>query len=76
MKISNASKKLFETHHLMYSGLMSWRLKEGLWQLNLELSDLSSKKLCCLDSGLKGNLITLYITFVINVIYNFITFFM
>ena len=34
MKISNASGKIIETHHLMYSGLMSWRLGEGIWSIN------------------------------------------
>ncbi|MBK8349107.1 MAG: T9SS type A sorting domain-containing protein [Saprospiraceae bacterium] len=34
MKISDASGKLLETHHLMYSGLMTWRLGEGFGGLN------------------------------------------
>lgn len=34
MKISTASGKLMETHHLVYSGLMSWRLGEGTYKLN------------------------------------------
>lgn len=44
MKISNQSGKLIETHHLMYSGLMSWRLGKGIWKVtfitdpNLEVS--------------------------------------
>ena len=33
MKISDQSGKLFDKHHLMYSGLMSWRLKEGVWKV-------------------------------------------
>ena len=35
MRISNASKKLLETHHLMYSGLMSCRLGKGIFIINL-----------------------------------------
>ncbi len=44
MKISNQSGKLLETHHLMYTGLMSWRLGLGIWKVtfitdqNLEVS--------------------------------------
>jgi len=34
MKISDQSGKLIETHHLMYSGLMSWRLGKGIWKMN------------------------------------------
>jgi len=30
MKISDASRKLLDTHQLIYSGLMSWRLGEGV----------------------------------------------
>jgi hypothetical protein len=37
MKISNQSGKLLETHHLVYSGLLSWRLGEGVWKLELEM---------------------------------------
>lgn len=37
MIISTASGKLIETHHLMYSGLMSWRLGPGIWKINLLL---------------------------------------
>ncbi len=33
MKISNQSGQLLETHHLMYSGLMSWRLGHGIWSI-------------------------------------------
>jgi len=33
IKISDASGKLLETHHLMYSGLMSWRLGEGIFDI-------------------------------------------
>jgi Endonuclease I len=39
MKISDQSGKLIETHHLMYSGLMSWRLGKGIWNLTLEISN-------------------------------------
>jgi len=31
MTISNSSGKMVETNHLMYSGLMSWRLSEGIF---------------------------------------------
>lgn len=37
MKIHDQSGKLMETHHLMYTGLMSWRLGEGVWKLILEM---------------------------------------
>ncbi len=37
MKISNASGKLLETHHLMYSGLITWRLGTGLWKLSFSI---------------------------------------
>jgi hypothetical protein len=37
MKIFDHSSKLIETHHLMYSGLMSWRLGEGIWKIELLL---------------------------------------
>ena len=44
MKISNQAGKLLETHHLMYTGLMSCRLGLGIWKVtfitdqNLEVS--------------------------------------
>jgi len=41
MKISDQSGKLLETHHLVYSGLLSWRLGEGVWKIYLELNDYS-----------------------------------
>ena len=37
MKISDQSGKLMETHHLMYSGLMSWRLVKGVWNIYFTL---------------------------------------
>ncbi len=37
MKISDQSGKLLETHHLMYSGLMSWRLSDGIFIINFNL---------------------------------------
>ncbi len=37
MKIFNESGKLLETHHLMYSGLMGWRLGKGIYTLNIQL---------------------------------------
>lgn len=39
MKISHHSAKLIETYHLMYSGLMIWRLGKGIWKLGFELID-------------------------------------
>jgi Endonuclease I len=42
MKISTASGKLMETHHLMYSGLMSWRLKSGLYKISIYFEDNTS----------------------------------
>jgi hypothetical protein len=42
MKISDQSGKLLETHHLMYSGLMTWRLSEGIYTLNFKLDTLFS----------------------------------
>jgi len=39
MKISNQSGKLLETHHLMHSGLMSWRLLEGIFTIEISLSN-------------------------------------
>ena len=42
MKISSQSGKLIETHHLMYSGLMSWRLGKGVWKLSLQIQDSKS----------------------------------
>ena len=35
LKISDLSGKLLETHHLMYSGLMTWRLGKGIWKVTL-----------------------------------------
>ena len=37
MKISNAYGKLLETHHLIYSGLITWRLNEGIFILTFSL---------------------------------------
>jgi len=37
MKISDASGNLIETHHLMYSMLMSWRLNKGIWKIEFLL---------------------------------------
>ncbi len=39
LKISDQSGKLLETHHLMYSGVMSWRLGKGIWNLAFEISN-------------------------------------
>ncbi|HLO55509.1 MAG TPA: endonuclease [Saprospiraceae bacterium] len=41
MKISAALGKLQEIHHLMYSGLITWRLDEGLYKLDIILNDLT-----------------------------------
>jgi len=41
MKISDQSGKLLETHHLVYSGLLSWRLGEGVWKLEVVIDDSS-----------------------------------
>ena len=38
MKISDHSGKLLETHYLMYSGLMSWRLMDGIYDIELKLN--------------------------------------
>ncbi|MBK7636749.1 MAG: endonuclease [Saprospiraceae bacterium] len=37
IKISDHNGKLLETHHLMYSGLMTWRLGKGIWNLSFYL---------------------------------------
>lgn len=37
MKISEQAGKLLETHHLMYSGLMSWRLGKGIFDIEMKL---------------------------------------
>ena len=39
MKISNASSKLIETHYLMYSGLMTWRLGKGIWKISFNIQN-------------------------------------
>ena len=39
MKISDQAGKLLETHHLMYSGLMSWRLGNGIWKVTFEVGN-------------------------------------
>jgi len=41
LKISDQSGKLLETHHLVYSGLLSWRLGEGVWKLEVVIDDSS-----------------------------------
>ncbi len=38
MKISDQSGHTLETHHLMYSGLMSWRLGKGIFMLQFEIN--------------------------------------
>ncbi len=37
MKISDSSGKLLETHYLMYTGVMSWRLSQGVYDVELKL---------------------------------------
>ena len=39
MKISDQSRKLIETHHLMYSGLMSWRLDSGFYKVSIAFTN-------------------------------------
>ena len=39
MKISTVSGNLMETHHLVYSGLMSWRLNEGLYSISFNIEN-------------------------------------
>lgn len=39
LKISNQLGKLLETHHLMYSGLLSWRLKPSLYKILIYFED-------------------------------------
>jgi len=34
MKIFKAAGKLIKTHHLMYSGLISWMLLAGIYRMN------------------------------------------
>ena len=43
MKLSNQAGKLLETHHLMYTGLMSWRLNPGLYTITINLKDNDTK---------------------------------
>ena len=43
MKLSNQAGKLLETHHLMYTGLMSWRLNPGLYSIAINLKDNHTK---------------------------------
>jgi len=42
LKISDPSGKFLETHHLMYSGLMTWRLGVGIWKISFQVQDLKS----------------------------------
>ena len=42
MKISDQSGKLIETHHLMYSGLMTWRLGKGVWKVTFYIQNSKS----------------------------------
>ncbi len=37
MKISDQFGKQIETHHLIYSGLITWRLNKGIWKMNFTL---------------------------------------
>ncbi|MBK9745045.1 MAG: endonuclease [Saprospiraceae bacterium] len=45
MSISDHSGKLLETHHLMYSGVMSWRLGKGIWIINFSFGTKKFKAL-------------------------------
>ena len=45
MKIYDQSGKFLETHHLMYSGLISWRLGEGFYTFNFELQNADTSKI-------------------------------
>ena len=49
MKIFNQSGKLLETHYLMYSGLMSWRLGQGIWKIELILENVNISSLMLVD---------------------------
>ncbi len=40
LKISDQFGTLIETHHLMYSGLISWRLGKGAWKISFQLQQL------------------------------------
>ncbi len=48
LKISDFSGKLLETHHLMYSGLMNWRLGRGIFLLTFEMNNLQYCKMAML----------------------------
>jgi hypothetical protein len=39
MKISDSTGKHLETHHLMYSGLMTWRLGKGIFDIEMKLEN-------------------------------------
>jgi hypothetical protein len=41
MSITDQTGKLLEAHHLVYSGVMSWRLRKGIWVLTFSLDNLS-----------------------------------
>jgi len=48
MKISTTSGKHLETHHLMYSGLISWRLGKGIWKVEIIFKENQSSKVIIL----------------------------
>ena len=39
MKISESSGKLLETHHLVYSEMMSWMLGQGIFIIKFEINN-------------------------------------
>ncbi len=45
MKISDQSGKLIESHHLVYSSLMTWRLGKGIWLINFSFGTQKFKAL-------------------------------
>ena len=50
MKISDQAGKLLETHHLVYSGLLSWRLGKGLWTVFIQFGDfIQNSKILIID---------------------------
>lgn len=42
MNISDQSGRFLETHHLMFSGIISWRLGIGIWKISFQIQDLKS----------------------------------
>ncbi len=42
LKIYDQSGRLLQTHHLMYSGLMSWRLSEGIFTIEISITNIQT----------------------------------